>query len=331
MGLFSRRPKNDTPAETPDEQRDAAAAPSDTPADQTPAPAETAAGATPATAPAPTAADPALTAATPTPAAANHANEAPALVVNTLVQSALQVWAQKKGAQTMFEVLRQCATGELLLDISASQLADSAKGFQPGDSIAISHEVDNAGKKLLLAFTSNERLAAYRTDRTPASLAQPATAVLKQAITDYEGIVIDPRSADSCIAYAPEITQGLTADPAVNEALKAATAGRASSAELFAVASQAPGVFVATKDTKNEAGEVVSITVQNVTTSTGERFAAAFTSPAEVWAWGTEFNARPTALANVTRVMRENGQVGIVLNPGGPAGIIPASELESIQ
>lgn len=305
MGLFSRRPKNDTPAETPDEQRDAAAAPSEIPADQTPAPAETPPAETPAT--------------------------APALVVNTLVQSALQVWAQKKGAQSMFEVLRQCATGELLLDISASQLADSAKGFQPGDSIAISHEFDNAGKRLLLAFTSNERLAAYRTDRTPASLAQPATAVLKQAITDYEGIVIDPRSADSCIAYAPEITQGLTADPAVNEALKTATAGRLPSAELFAVASQAPGVFVATKDTKNDAGEVVSITVQNVTTSTGERYAAAFTSPAEVWAWGTEFNARPTALANVTRVMRENGQVGIVLNPGGPAAIIPSSELESIQ
>ncbi len=80
-----------------------------------------------------------------------------------------------------------------------------------GDTIAITSQPDNAGKRLLVAFTSNGEPARYR-GRPGLSLVQPAAAVLAQATREYEGIVIDDRSPGAFIASV-EIEQQLTGDP----------------------------------------------------------------------------------------------------------------------
>jgi hypothetical protein len=273
-------------------------------------------------------------ASTPQPAAPAEAppESAPQeMVSHTLVQTALAAWAQNKNAASMFNVLRHCASGSLLLDISSSTFADPARGFTPGDTVAIGYQVDNAGKRVLLAFTDNARLSAYLQGKTPISLVQPASAVLKQAMTDYDGIVIDPGSPDSCIAYSAEIAQGMTEDPSVNEPLKSAVVARSAVPEVLQLAASAPVIFIGTVESRDEAGEIISISVPQVTGGDGVRYASGFTSPAEVWAWDTTLNARPTGFANIAATAIEYGLQGVVINPAGPSVVIPVEELGEFE
>ncbi|WIB63097.1 MULTISPECIES: SseB family protein [unclassified Curtobacterium] len=245
------------------------------------------------------------------------------LVVNRRVQRALAAWAVRKDAQTISGVLRECVTGDLLLDASDSTTRDPARPFQEGDQLAVGFQVDNAGKRLLVAFTDNERLAEYRrrggSPTPPRSLVQPAAATLQMAATaPYEGIAIDPGSSDTlCIAYADEIRNGLTEDPAVNEPLKTAIAVGAPEDELVALAAAAPVVFIGAQVHRDERGEVTGVGVPTIRSPEGETYSPVFTSPAEVWAWAPDLDARPTGFANVARVAQEDGHAGVVLNPAG--------------
>lgn len=255
------------------------------------------------------------------------------LVVNRPVQEALVAWNAQREARTMFGVLRQCASGDLLLDGTESTFADPEKPFQPGDTLAIGAQTDAAGKQLLVAFTDNERLAEYRTrggsTKPPVSFGQPAAATLEMAATDYDGIAIDPGSPETlCIAYTDEIRQGLTDDATVNEALKTAIGEERPTAAIVAAAEAAPVLFVGVAHERDEQGEPTGrITVPGVTGPDGHVYGVGFTSPAEVWAWGPELEARPTAFANIARVALEDGQAGVVLNPLGPLAVVPAAEL----
>jgi hypothetical protein len=253
--------------------------------------------------------------------------------VNRPVQEALVAWNAQREARTMFGVLRQCATGNLLLDGTESTIADRSKPFQPGDRLTIGAQTDAAGKRLLVAFTDNDRLAEYRTrggsTTPPLSIGQPAAATLQLAATDYDGIAIDPGSPETlCIAYAAEIRQGLTDDAEVNEALKTAIGEGRPTAAIIAAAEAAPVVFVGVDHERDEQGEPTDrVIVPGVTGPDGRVYGAGFTTPAEVWAWGPELEARPTRFANIARVAIEDGQAGVVLNPVGPVALIPAADL----
>lgn len=261
--------------------------------------------------------------------------DAPAVesVRNVLVESALVRWGSEKNTQTMFNVLRQCASDTLLLDVSTSRIADPSAGFSQGDTIAIAHQVDNAGKKLLLAFTSNEELASYRDTITPISLVQPATAVMKQAVTDYEGIVINPGSPETmCIAYAEEIRRGLTATPDLNEKLKQALVARHLPwGELIELIASTEAVFIATSETRDDAGEITGITMPTVTDDDGNTFSVVFSSPAEVWAWAPGLNPRPTGISNVARASLNDKMHGAVLNPAGQSIVLGKPELQRLS
>ena len=69
-------------------------------------------------------------------AAAAHP-DAGRIVTNRLLQAALSRWVAGKDARTFAEVLRQCATGSLLLDTSGSTIADPSIGFQAGDTMGV--------------------------------------------------------------------------------------------------------------------------------------------------------------------------------------------------
>lgn len=273
----------------------------------------------------------------PVPAPAAEAGQAESTAVvavrNELIESALTRWGGEKNAQTMFNVLRQCASGTLLLDVSTSQIADPDAGISQGDTIAIAHQVDNAGKKLLLAFTSNEELAAYRDTITPISLVQPATAVMQQAVTDYEGIVINPGSPETmCIAYAEEIRRGLTATPNLNEKLKQTLVERNLPwGELIDLLATTEAVFIATSETRDEAGEITGITMPTVTDDDGNTFSVVFSSPAEVWAWSPGLNPRPTGIGNVARASLNDKMHGAVLNPAGQSIVLGQPELHRLS
>ncbi|MFF1574098.1 SseB family protein [Leifsonia sp. NPDC058292] len=251
------------------------------------------------------------------------------LVSNRLVQAALSRWASGKDARAFAEVLRQCATGELLLDSTGSRLADPSKGFQAGDTLSIASRTDDQGRRLLLAYTSNERLAASHPGESPVSLVQPAPAVLAQAAAEYDGIAIDAGSDDMCIAYADEIRHHLTDDPAVNVALKTALVERTTPwDDLLNLVASTPAVFIAMTDVRDESGTVTGVTVPTARGKNGETYSVAFTSPAEVWAWSPPENAQVTGIANVARVALEQRHDGVLLNPAGQSVVISPPELQ---
>lgn len=244
------------------------------------------------------------------------------LIRNTRVQEALEVWATTKSNQTFADVIRRVVTGDLLLDISTSQIADRAAGPQPGDRMAVASQTDNAGKHVLLAYTDNERLAA-RTPENTLSLGQPGYGVLEQALRQYDGLAIDAGHPGMFLAYAAEIRRCLGDEPEAAARLARELVLRDRPfADVLAGLALAP-VYIAVQVHRDDAGEVVSLSVLNARGRDGENMSALFTSPAEVWAWAPEVEARPTRLQNVARVAVQDGHAGALINPAGPATVLP--------
>lgn len=242
------------------------------------------------------------------------------LVRNLPVQTALEAWADRKDARTFAGVLRQCVAGELLLDISGSVFADPAAGFQQGDTLALGKQTDAAGKDLLVAFTSNERLAAYRGGAEFRSLAQPAWSVIAEAIARADGLALDPGDDALLIAYADELRAQLTDEPGRNAALKNALVDRDLPWPAFlALVAAAPVVYVGLDDGQ---GAIPSAVGQD-----GDLLHPVFTSPAEVFAWSPGLTARGTTVDAVARVAHEDGYAGLLLDPAGPSAVLRLDEL----
>jgi hypothetical protein len=253
-------------------------------------------------------------------------------VAVTRIQEALLAWATEKNAQTLAGVLRNCVTGELLLDISDSTVADPAQGFRPGDSLTIGFRTDKDERKLLTAFTTNERLATHRNGAFARSLVQPANAVMSQAAKEpYDGIVIDPGSETACIAYSNEIPRYLTEDPSLNTPLKAALEAPSLPREaLLERIGATSTLFVAGTDVPADGTTAGGFRVLHAANAAGEPLAVAFTSPAEVWAWAPDYDARPTGVTNVAFAAEEDNCVGLLLNPAGPSSVVSLSELKQL-
>jgi len=237
------------------------------------------------------------------------------------VRDGLGTWADRKDARTFADVLRRCASGELLLDVSDSRFADPARGLQPGDTLAIASIRDNAGADLLVAFTGHDELQRMRQD-PGRSLVQPAAAVLAQAARDHQGVVIDGRSPGAFIAYAAEIRQHLTEDPEAVATLTEATASRSLPFDRY-VAALADGplfVPVAPDAADRPAGSAA-------TGPDGGAYTVVGTSPAEVWAWRPGGEVRRVGLAEVAAATRAAGRAGVVVNPAGPPVVVPAAAL----
>jgi hypothetical protein len=240
---------------------------------------------------------------------------------NARVQEALDVWATTKDTRTFSDVLRRAVCGELLLDISTSEIADRARFPQVGDRMAIASQTDSAGKRVLLAYTDNDRLAAH-TPVTPMSLGQPAHAVLEQAMREYEGLVIDAGHPGMFIAYADEIRRGLGDEPAAAARLARDLVQRDRPFEQFLTGLALAPLYIPVETHRDEAGAVTGISVLTARDEDGTTLSAAFTSPAEVWAWAPEAEARPTRLQNLARVALQDGHGGVIVNAAGPATVL---------
>jgi len=261
----------------------------------------------------------------------NDAAPGTQLVVREDVQTALEAFAEQHDARTAFGVLRLCARGELLLDATDSTIADPASPFQQGDTLALASQVDAHGKRLLLAFTSNERIAGFRGTAQTRSLVQPATAVLRQAMDDYDGIAIDAGTAAPAILYSAEIRAGLTDDPAANEAiLDALVAQELSMDDFLGLLGAAQRVFIPTIEQRDAAGAVTGLSVPAASGPDGGVYGLLFTSPAEVVAWAPDAVPRATGAANVARVALQEGQAGVVVNPMGPSVPLGPEQLRKL-
>ena len=257
---------------------------------------------------------------------------AAAPVVHTALQEALTGWSKAKNVQTMYSVVKELAAGDLLLDIGSSTMADPKVGPQKGDTISIAHQVDNAGKKVLLAFTSGDRLGFYRKTNDPVSLVEAAPDVVAMAVSKYDGLVLDPGSPETqWIGYTDELVRGLTENPAENRAVKQAMAEkRIAWPAMLELVRAAPALYIASVAHRDESGEITSMGVATVTSHEGQTFSVLLTSPAEVGAWAPSADANATRFDAVARVALDQGHAGIVVNPAGSMLTITADELRAL-
>lgn len=246
-------------------------------------------------------------------------------VRNDRVREALTTWAGRKDEQTFADVLRRTVVGELLLDVTDSTIADPAAGLQRGDVLAITAQDDNAGKRLLVAFTAHDELSRYR-GAPGSSLVQPAAAVLAQAARDYEGVVVDGRSPGAFIAYAAEIRQQLTDDPEAVAPLGTATTTRGLPFDQYLTALAAAPLFVPFEVHRDGSG-AERVVVPGATGPDGRPYAVVGTAPAEIWAWQPRAGVQRTTLDAVAAAVARAGQAGVVVNPAGPAVTVPAGML----
>ena len=248
------------------------------------------------------------------------------------LQAALAVWGRQKDSVTFHDVLRELAAGRLLLDIGSSTLADRSAGLQRGDVLAVAHQVDSAGTRVLLAFTDAERLARYRGATGDLSLAQPAVEVAAQAVTDYEGLALDPGSPDTqFIAYADELVSALGDGVRASGPVKRALAERDQPwPEVLELLRDSPSLWSAELDRPGDGSGVAGIDVGTVTGEHGETWSVLHSSPAEVRAWAPGASARRVAFAEVATAAVEAGHAGVVVNPRGPSVLVVADELRAL-
>lgn len=237
------------------------------------------------------------------------------------VREALAVWAEQKDARTFADVLRRTLAGDLLLDVTGSTLTSQDGVLQPGSTLRINGTTDNAGKHLLLAFTGHDALSRLRGEPGQ-SLVEPASAVLARAAREHEGIVID----GAFIAYAPEIGQHLTDDPAARAPLSTALVERTmATPDLFALLAASTLYVIPTAATTEDGTEIA--TLATTRGPDGAVYAVVGSSPAELWAWSPGGPVRGTDMEHVARIVAEDGFAGVVINPAQPSVVMPAAVL----
>lgn len=245
--------------------------------------------------------------------------QTPRPVQNSRVQEALETWAERKDPQTHSDVVRRAMAGELLLDITASTIADIEKGMQEGDKLVVTSVRDADGKDLLLAFTDNPRLQAYSQDAEPRSLAQPGAATLKQAMERHDGIAIDAGTPGAFIAYSDELQRAFGDNAHDAAQIASAIVDGGVQLDAFVRILKDAVVYVGGIPVKDDDGDVVGYNIATASRPDGKVLHALFSSPSEVWAWAPEAMAQPTTLDKVITSAKQDEMAGIVINPMGPA------------
>ncbi|RWZ52730.1 SseB family protein [Labedella phragmitis] len=261
---------------------------------------------------------------------------------NTDVAAALARWAAEKDARTFYDVLRRCSRGELLYDVTGSHLTVEDGAIAAGSTLGLRTHAMDDGSQYLLVFTSDAEIARTHPEATRASsLVQPALeAVRFGASESFAGVILDAGAgAASCIVTADEIRRGLPTEPGVAVELKDALAGpslpgrRSQTLDVLARTAVVyiPVQHLAPGGSPARPGEPSSPSVPTASGPGGRTLSAAFTSPAEVWAWLPGAEAYPTSVRQVVRsTLDQDGHAGLIVNPGGPPLIVTRPELEML-
>ncbi|NMR29549.1 SseB family protein [Crystallibacter degradans] len=251
-------------------------------------------------------------------ARSNGAGEHPARgagVDNRLVREAIEEFSRNPGQQAAVNVLRQVIGSELLLDIT-----DAGNG-RPGISI-----VEANGVPAVLAFTSQETLAAFRANTgrpgAPASWVQRGEELLKfvDSRPEVHYLYLDP-AGPSCALGRPEIHFAVAS--MVNPGLKAA-AGTQSAAPAVAELS-AQGARVLLADNKDQSGQGRGPLV--LAGPEGQPVLPVFSSGVEVAAFDSSARFTEVDAAWVLDTIRRNPDRELVINPAGPSVVIRHGDL----
>jgi SseB protein N-terminal domain len=248
------------------------------------------------------------------------------LVDNVTVRRVVAEFAAEPEQRRALNVLRSCMYGELLFDVTGSDLPaeGSFRSFPAGSRLQIRCGTGPDGGRALFAFTRNEEIARLHPPGTQTqSMVTPATGALEFARGQGDPwLFIDP-AGPTCALAAAEIDFALR-NPH-NEPLKAALAaldaGETHKEAVLQVLRQ-DGPMMLAADDRTVPGETV---VRQMTMHDGSPALLGFTSAPEVVA----FNPSDAVYAQTTRQVldrvRANGYSGIVVNPAGPSIAVPSA------
>ena len=246
-------------------------------------------------------------------------------VDNVTIRRVVAEFAAEPNQRRALEVLRTCMYGELLFDITGSDMP-AGTTFTAGSRLQFRGGSGPDGGRALFAFTSNEQIARMNPpDSRTQSLVTPATGAL--GLARHQGdawLYIDP-AGPTCALSAAEIDFALR-NPN-NEALKSALAsfhaGLANRQSVVEMLRQDAPLLLAADD-RSVPGK---IGVRSMTMPDGSSALLAFTSAPEVVAFNASDAVTSTTTLKVLDAVRNDGYSGIVVNPAGPSIAVPVWEL----
>lgn len=239
--------------------------------------------------------------------------------VNSAVRSAVAAFAADPNQQTSMDVLRHCLHGELLLDVTGSDVVMVDGEAIGAESLEIRGAQAPDGGQALLAFTSAEEIERMHPPGTATqAFGQPATAVVEFAYAQDNGwLFLDPGGTTCAMPRASlELAAQVPRNDAVREALDrpdALVGALRADGVLLLAADPAEGVRHAEGD--------LSSGIRTGALPGGEGLLA-FTSAPEllVHAPGDAIVIRTTT--EVLAMLRDGGYAGLVVNPAGPTALV---------
>ncbi|MCR8670577.1 SseB family protein [Agrococcus sp. HG114] len=241
-------------------------------------------------------------------------------VHNVRVRRAIEAFAADPQRRTMLDVVRACLTGQLLLDVTGSELDISEGKLHTGSKLRISSNVGPDGKRALLAFTSNDEIARmHPAGARYQSIAQPAPAVLELAKRQGAGwLYIDPAERTAALSAA-DIDYALRhpRNDRLSAAIADAEAGRGSrQAVISAFVADGPLLLAGQLAEGQRRDEKPQLRVTQ--RPDGSTALLAFTSAPEVAARDPKDGIVATTTTKVLEQLQSGPFASIVINPAGP-------------
>lgn len=222
------------------------------------------------------------------------------------------------------DVLRHCLHGELLLDITGSDVTVVGGEAVEAESLEIRGAEAPDGGPALLAFTSEAEIKRMHPPGTATqSFGQPATAVVEFAYAQDNGwLYLDPGGTTCAMPRASlELAAEVPRNDAVREALDRPDA--------LLGALQSDGVLLLAADpaaaSRHEDGDLAAGI--RTTALPGGQGLLVFTSAPELLAYASGDAVVVRTTAEVLATVRGGDFTGLVVNPSGPSAIVTREAL----
>jgi SseB protein N-terminal domain len=246
------------------------------------------------------------------------------LVDNTVVRRAVADFAAEPGQRRALEVLRSCMYGELLFDITGSDMPEG-NSWQTGSQLQIRCGTGPDGGRALFTFTSNQEIARMHPPGARyQSMVTPASGALELARRQGDAwLYIDP-AGPTCALSADEIDFALRNphNESLKGALAALQAGQTDRHEVLHVLRQ-DGPLLLAADDRTVPGK---LRVRSTTMPDGSSALFVFTSAPEVVAFNPSDAVAAMTTDKVFDMVRRDGYSGLVVNPAGPSIAVAAAE-----
>ncbi len=248
------------------------------------------------------------------------------IVDNHRVRAAVEAFAAQPDQRTSLDVLRACLLGELLMDITGSQLTMTDDGqLAPGSTIAFSGGRGPDDRGALFAFTSQREIERMHPSGTQTrSLAQPAQAVLAQALGNDETgwLYLDPAGPTCAIARSEiEFALRFPRNDAVQRAIEPGVAREELIAALRTDAKLLMGLD-ADADPERPMPRLTRAPDGGTALIVG-------TSSVEIVAANPQDGVVVTSSFELPEQLAKRGWSGLLINPAGPWAYVPLSELRA--